>query len=52
MTPETLSDSATSATSAISSHPAPGAHADPNQFALLRQRQQRGHAEQQTGFSA
>ena len=38
MTPETLSDSATSATSAISSHPAPGAHADPNQFALLRQR--------------
>ena len=38
MTPETLSDSATSATSAISNHPAPGAHADPNQFALLRQR--------------
>ena len=38
MTPEPLSDSATSATSAISNHPAPGAHADPNQFALRRQR--------------
>jgi len=39
MTPETLSDSATTSTiSAANTYPGPGAHADPNQFALLRQR--------------